>query len=486
MRVENLTLRGGAVPDQGGNLQVMSSQAVMSDCVIEDGHAPRGGGVWIFGASAPRFERCVFRNNNADLDGGAVLHESGAPLFVDCDFVGNIAVERGGGIRVDADTVRLEDCRFELNYGDVTGGGVDFAGRLELDGCHFLHNSGGSFFFYIGGGAGLHGEAGELLCENTTFEGNYGGEYGGAILLDGEASTTILDCLFLDNYSRYDGAITIIEPQSPTLERLTFIGNGDVTVRFDGDQSSDPVRLRDCLFHDNGAYAGLVVSFWADLILDGCTLVENGHSNFGFLRSYYSTLTLYGTLIADNEMGELVPADVLSGLSVVCTNIHGNADGDWTGPLAGFADINDNLSADPYFCDAPAADFTLEAHSPCLPANNDCGALIGALGEGCEAVTPVDGATPGMTRLVGVSPNPFNPSTRVDFSLASPGRVKLTIFDVAGRRVRTLLDEHRAAGHHDLEWNGRDDSGRRLASGVYFYRLEAGDFRAADKLVMVQ
>ena len=94
--------------------------------------------------------------------------------------------------------------------------------------------------------------------------------------------------------------------------------------------------------------------------------------------------------------------------------------------------------------------------------------------------------TPEVTALHGAYPNPFNPSTTIRFSLAEPGPATLRIYDLSGRRVRTLLDEHRAAGHHDLEWNGRDDSGRRLASGVYFYRLEAGDFRAADKLVMVQ
>ncbi len=326
--VENLTLRGGEVSDNGGNLYVLSSQAVFRDCVIENGRAPRGGGAYIVGAAAPRFERCIFRSNEADLDGAGLLQEGGEALFVDCEFIGNVAQERGGGIRVDAGTIRLEGCRFESNYGEDTGGGVDFAGRLELDGCHFTSNSAGSYYFISGGGACLRGEMGELLCENSTFEQNFGGRYGGAILLDGEAATVIRDCLFEDNYSRYDGALTILDPQMPTLERLSFVDNADPAAFFDADGGTGSVTLRDCLFHDNGCYSGLVASYWADLILDGCTLVENRHSNMGFLRVYYSSLILLDTLIVGNEGGELVSTVGLTGLYVNCTDIFGNAGGD--------------------------------------------------------------------------------------------------------------------------------------------------------------
>jgi DNA-binding beta-propeller fold protein YncE len=79
----------------------------------------------------------------------------------------------------------------------------------------------------------------------------------------------------------------------------------------------------------------------------------------------------------------------------------------------------------------------------------------------------------GLERLGMGRPNPFTPATTIDFSLKAPGHARLTVFDAAGRQVRTLLDDERAAGPHDVTWNGRDDAGRKLASGVYFYRLEA-------------
>ncbi|MCB1182872.1 right-handed parallel beta-helix repeat-containing protein [bacterium] len=80
------------------------------------------------------------------------------------------------------------------------------------------------------------------------------------------------------------------------------------------------------------------------------------------------------------------------------------------------------------------------------------------------------------TVLHPAAPNPFNPATRLSFDLAADGDVDLRIYDAAGRLVRTLLSgESRIAGRHTIEWNGRDDAGRNVSAGVYYYRMRAGD-----------
>jgi hypothetical protein len=84
-------------------------------------------------------------------------------------------------------------------------------------------------------------------------------------------------------------------------------------------------------------------------------------------------------------------------------------------------------------------------------------------------------------------PNPFNPATTIEFSLRSPGHVKLTIYNVRGQRVRALLDEPRTAGlHKDVQWDGRSDVGTAVASGIYFYRLVADDFTDIRKMVLLK
>ncbi len=90
------------------------------------------------------------------------------------------------------------------------------------------------------------------------------------------------------------------------------------------------------------------------------------------------------------------------------------------------------------------------------------------------------------TQLRSNVPNPFNPSTRIRFQLAQPEHVKLAIYDVSGRLVKTLADEPFDRGTHSLEWDGGDAQGRCTASGVYFCRFEAGSYVGSRKLLMVK
>jgi hypothetical protein len=83
-------------------------------------------------------------------------------------------------------------------------------------------------------------------------------------------------------------------------------------------------------------------------------------------------------------------------------------------------------------------------------------------------------------------PNPFTASTAMRFELPRAGAARLRIHDLAGRVVRTLVDGERAAGSHHVPWDGRDDAGRALASGVYIGRLEAGGVTRTSKLLLAR
>jgi hypothetical protein len=83
-------------------------------------------------------------------------------------------------------------------------------------------------------------------------------------------------------------------------------------------------------------------------------------------------------------------------------------------------------------------------------------------------------------------PNPFNPSTRIEFSLPKQSFVSLKIYDVIGREVSTVVDEVKGAGRFAVEWNGRNQSGRLAASGVYFYQITAGSFVQNKKMILLK
>lgn len=83
-------------------------------------------------------------------------------------------------------------------------------------------------------------------------------------------------------------------------------------------------------------------------------------------------------------------------------------------------------------------------------------------------------------------PNPFNPATRIRFALPLAGHVKLTVYDLQGRLIRKLFDGHREAGIFVTDWNGENDDGNSVASGVYFYRLQATGFTDQKKMVLLR
>jgi hypothetical protein len=102
--------------------------------------------------------------------------------------------------------------------------------------------------------------------------------------------------------------------------------------------------------------------------------------------------------------------------------------------------------------------------------------------------TAVDGnGLPVAFALGKAVPNPFNPQTSIAYAVpAEGGRVTLQVFDLQGRLVKTLVNGHRDAGEHVAVWTGRNEDGRRAASGTYFYRLEAPGFTRTEKMVLVK
>jgi len=90
------------------------------------------------------------------------------------------------------------------------------------------------------------------------------------------------------------------------------------------------------------------------------------------------------------------------------------------------------------------------------------------------------------SELQGNYPNPFNPSTTISFSLEVSGFVSLDVYNIKGQKVRSLVSDVRGAGEHQVVWNGCDEQGRSVGSGVYFYRLDTGGYIGVKKMVMVR
>lgn len=316
--------------------------------------------------------------------------------------------------------------------GTYTGPGnrdLDFAGKALA-----LSSESGAQATVIdcqsqGRGVWLHsGEPSTAIIEGFTVTGGLASD-GGAMLLEG-ASPTVRSCIFTLNYSadRGGGAIAS-QGGSPLFSDCQFTGNvGDHGVggavlcdggalaftrcefsrnngTFQGGAfyvQSASVTLVECILDRNRTigYGGALLAKSTTLVLDQCTLYGNaatfGGGGGGLSLDDASTATITNTIIAFSADGEAVNCRDGSSATLACCDVFGNADGDWTSCLAGQQGQNDNLALDPLFCDAPNGDLSLNAASPCQPANapGACG-LIGALGVGCgTAAVPDPGAAP--------------------------------------------------------------------------------------------
>jgi len=94
--------------------------------------------------------------------------------------------------------------------------------------------------------------------------------------------------------------------------------------------------------------------------------------------------------------------------------------------------------------------------------------------------------TPRVFALKDNYPNPFNPMTKISFSLPEAQYVKLVIYGVDGKRVATLIDGQQTSGLHEVVWMGRNDSGSSVASGTYFYQIQAGPYSQVKKMTLVK
>jgi len=103
-----------------------------------------------------------------------------------------------------------------------------------------------------------------------------------------------------------------------------------------------------------------------------------------------------------------------------------------------------------------------------------------------EQVNTGNTLIPVITALIGNYPNPFNPETNISFSLKEAGNVSLEIYNVKGEKVRTLVNGHLDAAYYDIIWNGKNDYGQNIASGVYFYKFQTADYSNIRKMILLK
>ena len=83
-------------------------------------------------------------------------------------------------------------------------------------------------------------------------------------------------------------------------------------------------------------------------------------------------------------------------------------------------------------------------------------------------------------------PNPFNPVTKIDFTVAKESFVNITIFDISGNKIKNLINTYYTPSHRSIQWNATNDQGEPVSTGVYFYRIQTGDYVDTKKMIFLK
>ena len=434
-----------------------------------------GGGIMLVNSDS--YLENVWIHGNTGIYGAGVFVYDSNPTLIDCTIEDNVSrndnlsyAPLGGGIHVLDSNLYLSGCVIDGHADLNNGGGVYAAGvgastsltmtGGSVSGNSALNNGGG--IYLSGGQADLFGVT---ISDNTKLPAsslmNGGGIYANGTLFSADSLTCT------GNQATFGGGLYLTSCSSASLSRSLVAGN---TGSF----------LAGGLSYQNNAAGSLSAN----------TFAGNAGTSFGAggIQVTGTAPDMSNNLVAFNTGG----TNYANGVAVVsvppsflCNDVFGNAGADYSG-MTDPTGTGGNISADPLFCDAGGGDYRIGAGSPCAPANSGGCDLIGALGVCAASPVPGDGETPLAFRLDKNFPNPFNPRTTIRFALPEAGRTRVVVFDVAGRQVKTLVDEDLSAQVHSVIWNGDDDRGRTVAAGVYFYMVTSGDDTSVGRMALVK
>ena len=311
-----------------------------------------------------------------------------------------------------------------------------------------------------------------------TYGGTSRPETGGAVSIVGVNKLAIASCEFTDNRADYGAAVYCGYGSSPVLAGNLFHGN--------------TAAVQGSVLFNVYAYPKLV----NNTIVDNTCLPESEFHLCGAVENFNGKIPLFNNIIRDNHTNHYSGAQVVESKDYYT---HGNN-------ISGYEGDATNLDLDPLFYSGGLHPYQLTGGSPCIDtglANSWQGALAGrdlaglprlhgqAIDMGAYefsgAISPVPGSRPGLPHLsLSCCPNPFNPRTRIEFDIPRTCLVELRVFDLRGRLVRNLMEAELSAGRHAVDWDGRDDEGRFLGSGVYLYRLQAGRDEITRSLTLVR
>jgi len=413
-------------------------------------------GISLFNNVNAYLESNIISNNTANEHVGGIMISDSSPTLVGNVIRDNSALTNTGGIHIQSDSSPVLLNNIICNNTAET---------------------------YIGGVTVLLGsETSVTTIKNCQIYGNTAGLSGGGLRVY-DATVDVINCIISDNQAgTYGGGVAIYENSNINISYTTITVNsasndgGGIEIL-----TSTPV-ITNCTIYDNEAFGcGNQIDCWSGG-LEAVNCIIGGNSTnesvyFGTSTAIFDYCDFYNTDGLDFD------GNVPTGLGVI-TTVNNNED-----PCDEFM----NILLDPLFVDSEIPDFHLTEFSPCIDAGDpdaplDPDGTYIEIGKYYFEQTGTENNTIVQTTnlLHQNYPNPFNPITTISYQLPENGKVELTVYNLKGQKVKTLVNETLDYGDHTVIWNGKDDNGKSVSSGIYLYKLKTDNFENTKKMILLK
>lgn len=418
----------------------------ISDLTIRNGSAHSGGGIHCV-YSNPFLENITIANNSVSSYGSGIYCSHSNPILENVTISDNIA---------SSDTLY------------ISGAGMYcYDSNPILDSCTIINN-------YASNGGGIYCIFSDPVITNTSITNNSASSYGGGLSFV-TCNPVLENSIISDNSASYKGGGIYSGSSTIVLTRVSITANV-------GSSNGGGIYLNS-----------------SDLIADNITISYNYASNGGGgIHCFSSHPCLVNCILWNDYPNEVYFFDqgFTNTITVSYSDIQGGENGIVTNNNGTVNWLAGNIDEDPLFVDAANGDYHLTASSPCIDAGDpnsplDPDGTIVDMGAFYfdQNVEIEDSVLQGAKYSLSNFPNPFNPSTTIEFSIEQNQQneqIKLEIYNIKGQKIKQLISDQFSAGQHSVVWDGTDDNSKTVSSGIYFYKLKVGEFEEIKKMILLK
>lgn len=416
--------------------------------------------------------------------GGGIYAENFSKLIIRNTEISNNSAMLGGGIALDENSgITIENTVLSNNEGWLDGGGIYCVQSSPVLESVVLEANDSS----SGGGMACWYSSSPTIS-NTQFISNSGTVHGGGLYCKYSSSPVLRDVVFTQNSSSYGAAINFNDSSNPRIYKALIYDNhstnssGAFSVGID----SKPVIINSVITGNTAVSGGVSYIYDSHPVFVNTIIWDNTPEDFWFSdwQEYTNSITF---AYCDVQEGT---DDIINSEFATINWLEGNIDSD---PLFSYPELNDYYLTENSPCiDTGTAFFEWEQE---VLVDLDTDEYFGDAPDmgyfEFESINSEDDNIQSSIHDIQLSnyPNPFNPATIISFEI--PREVaknsELAIFNIKGQKIKTFSNlQITQSPNQQVIWNGEDESGNRVSSGIYYYQLQTGGFSRTEKMVLMR